>query len=58
VDSIPDGEGFEPDPDVKISQHVDVVLAYLRDHPEKRHLSAYYLTRSALTDAFPSKLKH
>jgi hypothetical protein len=57
VDSIPTGEGFEPDPEVKGSQYVDVVFAYLRDHPEQRHLPAYFLTRYALTDAFPAKPK-
>jgi len=57
VDSIPAGEGFEPDPAVKGSQYVDVVLAYLRDHPESRHLPAHFLTRYAVTQAFPAKTK-
>ena len=58
VDSIPAGEGFEPDAEVKGSQYVDVVLAYLRDHPESRHQPAHFLTRYALTQAFPAKSKH
>jgi hypothetical protein len=57
VDSIPAGEGFEPDADVMQSQYVDVVFAYLRDHPEQRHSPAYSLTRNALTEAFPAKPK-
>ena len=56
VDSIPAGEGFEPDKNVRISQYVDVVLAYLRDNPGRRHLPAYGLTRSALSHAFPSRV--
>ena len=55
VDSIPAGEGFDPDPDVRMTQYVDVVFAYLRDHPELRHLSAYRLARKAVTDAFPKR---
>jgi len=58
VDSIPEGEGFEPDSDVRGSQYVDAVVAYLRDHPESGHESAYALTRYALTPAFPTKPKH
>ena len=58
VDSIPVGEGFGlgPDPAVRGSQCVDVVFAYLRDHPEQRHLPAYELVRTALTQAFPGKV--
>jgi hypothetical protein len=55
MDSIPEGEGFDPDPGVRGSQYVDVVLAYLRNHPERRNLPAYGLIRHALADAFPSK---
>lgn len=55
VDTIPAGEGFDPDADVRVSQYIDVVYAYLRDHPEQRHLAAYFLVRTALTDAFPAK---
>jgi hypothetical protein len=57
VDSIPEGEGFAPAEKVQITQHMDVVLAYLRDNPSQRHLPAYFLTRTALTNAFPAKLK-
>jgi hypothetical protein len=52
VDSIPEGEGFAPDGQVSMTQHMDVVLAYLRDNPSQRHLPAYYLVRTALTNAF------
>jgi hypothetical protein len=55
VDSIPGGEGFEPNEDVRLSQYVDTVFKYLKDHPESRHLPAYYLVRTALTEAFPGK---
>jgi hypothetical protein len=55
VDSIPAGEGFEPDANVRLSQYVDVVTEYLRNNPNLRHLSAYRLVRTALTDAFPTK---
>ena len=58
VDSVPAGEGFDPDPDVKASQYMDVVFAYLRDHPESRHLPAYEITRTALSVAFPTRPKH
>jgi hypothetical protein len=33
----------------------DVVLNYLRDHPETRHYSAPSLARQALSQAFPCK---
>jgi hypothetical protein len=55
VDSIPGGEGFEPDASVRLSQYVDVVTAYLRDNPNQRHLHAYALVRIALTRAFPAR---
>jgi hypothetical protein len=54
VDSIPAGEGFNPAPDVLMNQYVDVVYKYLLDHPELRHLTAYELARTALTEAFPT----
>jgi len=55
VDSIPVTEGFGPDSNVRLSQYVDVVTAYLRDYPNQRHLPAYGLVRTALTKAFPAK---
>jgi hypothetical protein len=58
VDSIPEGEDFDPDTDVRLSQYVDVVLAYLRAHPESRHLPAHALVRYALAGAFPARAKH
>jgi hypothetical protein len=57
VDSIPTDEGFEPESNVRFSQYVDVVLAYLRDNPNLRHLPAHFLTRTALSNAFPAKPK-
>jgi hypothetical protein len=36
VDSIPAGEGFEPDEGVRASQYVDVVVRHLRGRPELR----------------------
>ncbi|MGB7846848.1 MAG: Rap1a/Tai family immunity protein [Candidatus Acidiferrum sp.] len=53
VDSIPQGEGFHPDENVRMSQYVDVVTAYLRNNPSQRQKPAYYLARTALTEAFP-----
>jgi hypothetical protein len=55
VDSIPDGEGFAPARGVRLSQYVDVVRIYLKNHPEQRHLPAHHLSRWALTDAFPAE---
>jgi len=57
VDSIPAGEDFDPDADVRLSQYVDVVIAYLKAHPESRHLPAYVLTRYALAESFPARAK-
>ena len=57
VDSIAEGEGFAPNEHVNMTQHMDVVLAYLRDNPSQRHLPAYFLTRTALTNAFSAKPK-
>ena len=34
-------------------QMTDVILAYLRDHPELRHLPAQILFTDAMTEAFP-----
>ena len=36
-------------------QVIDLVLAYLRDHPELRHYTAWSLTAAALSLAFPCK---
>jgi hypothetical protein len=58
VDSIPAGEDFDPDENVRLSQQVDVVLAYLRAHPESRHQPAHALVRYALAEAFPARAKH
>jgi len=56
VDSIPAGEGFGPDPKVRVSQFVETVMLYLRNHPEEHHLPAYTIARTALIKAFPARL--
>jgi Rap1a immunity proteins len=53
ADSIPADTGFVPDENVLLSQHVDVVLKYLRDNPAERQKPAYYLARTALENAYP-----
>jgi len=57
VDSIPEGEGFDPDSSVQGSQEIDVAIRYLQDHPEIRPYDAYALVRTALTQAFPTRTK-
>lgn len=54
-DSIPQGEGFDPAPNVLGSQYVDVVFKHLQDHPEQRQYAGYALVRTALTEAFPTR---
>jgi Rap1a immunity proteins len=39
--------------DVTVQQAVDVVMKYLRDHPEQRQYSAWYLGRTALNLRLP-----
>jgi hypothetical protein len=51
VDSIP-LKDFHPTEKVRLSQFVDVVTQYLRDHPAERNQPAYGLVRIALTKAF------
>src|ERR1700681_2207721 len=46
---------FCADRNVKKGQMKDVVLKYVRDHPEKRQIAAASLAFSALTEAFPCK---
>jgi Rap1a immunity proteins len=58
VDSIPVGEKFYPDPEVKLSQYIDVVLAYLKQHPNIRQNPAAVIVRIAVEEAFPGKPKH
>jgi len=41
--------------EVKVGQAVDVVMDYLRDHPEQRHYNAISLGQAALEPAFPCK---
>jgi len=57
VDSIPQGQGFDPDGSVQGSQEIDVAIKYLQDHPELRPYGAYSLVRTALTQAFPARSK-
>ncbi len=42
-----------PGAQVTEEQITDVVLKWLDDHPEKRHLPAPYLVMTALKEAFP-----
>lgn len=39
--------------DITVRQTVDVILNYLRKHPEQRHMAAPVLTGAALVQAFP-----
>jgi hypothetical protein len=55
VDSIPAGEDFEPNSQVRLSQYVDVILDCLRAHPETRHQPAFGLVRTCLARAFPAR---
>jgi hypothetical protein len=57
IDSIPEGEGFDPNSSVLGSQEIDVAIKYLQDHPELRPYGAYSLVRTALTQAFPPRTK-
>jgi hypothetical protein len=41
--------------EVKLAQAVDVVMNYLRDHPEQRNYNAMSLGQAALAPAFPCK---
>jgi len=57
IDSIPEGEGLDPNSSVLGSQEIDVAIKYLQDHPELRPYGAYSLVRTALTQAFPPRTK-
>lgn len=37
----------------KLAQLSDVVVKYMKDHPETRYIDAHILIRSALAEAFP-----
>ena len=39
--------------EVTNKQLMDVVVKYLKDHPQSRHLHAAFLTRDAYIEAFP-----
>ena len=55
VDSLPAGGGFSPNPNVKLTQYVDVVFQFLDEHPEVRYREAGVLVQVALTRTFPKK---
>ncbi len=57
LDSMHPDDDFRPDPSVGIGQYIDVVLAYLRDHPNSRRISATLASRVALSQAFPEKAR-
>ncbi|WP_147377680.1 Rap1a/Tai family immunity protein [Mesorhizobium waimense] len=40
---------------VNANDVTEVVARFLDQHPEKRHLAGYLLTRQALTDGYPCK---
>lgn len=44
-------------PEVKVEQLLDVVSAYLRDNPAKRHMPAVDLVYLALVDVYPCPQK-
>jgi hypothetical protein len=56
IESIPAGGAFDPGPDVRLSQYIDVVEAYLRQHPNIRQEPAAFLVRTAVEEAFPHRL--
>lgn len=47
------GRAYCMSAEVKLTQLVDSVKLYLRDHPEERHLLASDLITSALSEKFP-----
>jgi hypothetical protein len=51
----PEGIDFCLTDKVIVNQLVDVVMNYLRAHPEKRHYAAASVVNSAMTEAFPCK---
>jgi hypothetical protein len=53
LDSTPAGGEFSPGPDVRVSQYIDVTLAYLKDHANIRNQSAALLVQNALRGSFP-----
>jgi hypothetical protein len=55
VDNMPIGGDFSPNPNVKLTQYIDVVFAFLRDHPNVRDRQASLLVERALQEAFSKK---
>jgi len=52
VDSTPAGGQFNPDKNVRLSQYVDVVVEFLKSHPQSRDKMAVALVQTALCEAF------
>lgn len=42
-----------PPPGVTMIQVRDIIVKYVADHPEQRHLPAYHLAHNSLEQAFP-----
>lgn len=61
VEGVTDGFTYDrticvpSDVNITVRQVVDVVVNYLRAHPEQRHYSAPSLAHEALMQAFPCK---
>jgi hypothetical protein len=61
VSDVLTGGHFDPKyklcdgPNATIRQYRDIVIKYLDDHPEERHVSAWSLVSLALHDAFQCK---
>ncbi len=53
VDGTPVGGEFNPGKNVRLSQYVDVVFAFLKTHPEQRNKMGVTLVQTALCAAFP-----
>ena len=52
IDSTPSGGEFNPGPNVRFSQYVDVVTEYLRVHANIRNQPASKLIQNALRESF------
>lgn len=51
----PERFDFEAPANMATQQAIDIVVKYLRDHPERRHLLASALIVIAMHEAFPAK---
>jgi hypothetical protein len=52
VDGTPTGKEFSPGENVRLSQYVDVVFAFLKTHPQVRDKMGVVLVQTALCEAF------